>query len=121
MLPNSMAPLSRNTFLAECAFAGQEMSNATALKSKCIGEIDESFDVAVIGAGPAGALCARECARLGLTVLLVDRAKFPRYKVCGCCLSQGAICLLERLGLKEVIDSCQAIDLKELLVFVANK
>lgn len=41
------------------------------------------WDVAVIGAGPAGSTAAREAALRGLRVLLVDRAAFPRYKTCG--------------------------------------
>src|SRR5262249_23647918 len=47
---------------------------------------ERRWDAVVVGAGPAGALAARELARLGAAVLLVDRATFPRWKVCGCCL-----------------------------------
>jgi menaquinone-9 beta-reductase len=36
----------------------------------------------VVGGGPAGAVCARELARSGLDVSLVDRASFPRVKPC---------------------------------------
>jgi len=42
-----------------------------------------SVDVVVVGAGPAGSLAAAELARLGREVLLVDRGRFPRDKVCG--------------------------------------
>ncbi|NQX33395.1 geranylgeranyl reductase family protein [Herbiconiux sp. VKM Ac-2851] len=41
------------------------------------------WDVIVIGAGPAGASAARAAAEGGASVLLVDRATFPRYKTCG--------------------------------------
>ena len=41
------------------------------------------YDVIVAGAGPAGSTAARECASLGLSVLLLDRAAFPRDKPCG--------------------------------------
>lgn len=41
------------------------------------------FDVAVVGAGPAGAVAAREVARAGLAVCLVEREALPRYKTCG--------------------------------------
>ncbi len=57
------------------------------------------WDLAVIGAGPAGSLAAREAARLGASVLLVDKATFPRPKVCGCCLSGSALKALEAVGL----------------------
>jgi geranylgeranyl reductase family protein len=42
-----------------------------------------SYDVAVIGAGPAGSTCAYRLARAGARVLVVDKARFPRDKPCG--------------------------------------
>jgi menaquinone-9 beta-reductase len=60
-------------------------------------------DVVVIGAGPAGAVTAREVARRGANVLLVDRATFPRHKVCGCTLNRAAITTLQRLGMEHVL------------------
>ncbi len=41
------------------------------------------WDVVVVGAGPAGATAARVAAEAGARVLLIDRARFPRYKTCG--------------------------------------
>jgi geranylgeranyl reductase family protein len=41
------------------------------------------FDVIVVGAGPAGSTAAREAAAGGASVLLLDRARFPRDKPCG--------------------------------------
>ncbi len=42
-----------------------------------------NYDVIVVGAGPAGSTAARECAARGLSVLMLDRAEFPRDKPCG--------------------------------------
>ncbi len=60
-------------------------------------------DVVVIGAGPAGAVTAREVARRGAKVILVDKATFPRPKVCGCSLNRAAIATLQRLGIGYVL------------------
>jgi flavin-dependent dehydrogenase len=56
-------------------------------------------DVLVVGAGPAGAVSARGLAAEGVKVLLVDAAKFPRWKVCGCCLNGAALRVLDEIGL----------------------
>lgn len=41
------------------------------------------YDVAITGAGPAGSVCAWALARAGASVLLLDKAPFPRVKPCG--------------------------------------
>ncbi|WP_199706575.1 geranylgeranyl reductase family protein [Amnibacterium setariae] len=43
----------------------------------------ERWDVVVVGAGPAGSSAARAAAERGGRALLVDAARFPRYKTCG--------------------------------------
>ncbi len=43
----------------------------------------QNFDVVVVGSGPAGSAAAVTAARLGLSVALLDRAAFPREKLCG--------------------------------------
>lgn len=62
------------------------------------------WDAVAIGAGPSGALAARQLALLGLRVLLVDKAAFPRGKVCGCCLNGAALGVLRAAGLGGLID-----------------
>ena len=42
-----------------------------------------AYDIAIIGAGPAGAACALALRQSGLRVALLDKARFPRDKVCG--------------------------------------
>jgi len=54
-------------------------------------------DVAIIGAGPAGASAAIELARAGRRVILLDKKQFPRTKVCGGCLSGPAAARLKLL------------------------
>ena len=57
----------------------------------------ETCDVAVIGAGPAGATAACLLARQGYDVRLIDRRDFPRPKLCAGLLTWKSIDLLERI------------------------
>ena len=59
------------------------------------GHAEGLWDVLVVGAGVAGAMAAYGAAQRGLSVLLIDKAAFPRGKVCGCCLNPAAVKLLE--------------------------
>jgi flavin-dependent dehydrogenase len=63
-----------------------------------------SYDAVVIGGGPAGCVAARSLALRGAMTLLVDKAVFPRMKVCGGCLSPKAVASLIRLGLGKTIE-----------------
>ncbi|MDR1152184.1 MAG: geranylgeranyl reductase family protein [Bifidobacteriaceae bacterium] len=55
-------------------------------------------DVIVVGAGPAGATAATYLADAGIDVLLLDKATFPREKVCGDGLTPRAVRELDLLG-----------------------
>ncbi len=72
---------------------------------------DVAWDVAVIGAGPTGALAARQLACHGLRTLLIDRSQFPREKVCGGCISGLGRHLLESVGLADLLESPNAAPL----------
>jgi menaquinone-9 beta-reductase len=71
----------------------------------------KTFDVVVIGGGPAGCAMALDLNRLGYDVALCDQAKFPRDKVCGEFISPGADPILEWLG---VLASIEALAPKRL-------
>jgi flavin-dependent dehydrogenase len=55
------------------------------------------IDVLVIGAGPAGCVAATVLARAGARVRMLDRATFPRPKLCGDTVNPGTVALLRRL------------------------
>jgi flavin-dependent dehydrogenase len=45
--------------------------------------VSSQWDVAIIGAGPAGLAAASAAARAGARTLVLERAEHPRYKTCG--------------------------------------
>ena len=61
------------------------------------------YDVIVVGAGPAGSTAARLLAQRGSSVLLLDRARFPRDKPCGGGVTIRAAAYLD-LDLSPVIE-----------------
>lgn len=61
--------------------------------------ITDEADVVIVGAGPAGASMAAHCARRGLSAILLEKASFPRDKVCGDGLTPRATKALTRLGI----------------------
>ena len=64
----------------------------------------ESYDLIIVGGGPAGAASTLYAKRQGLKVLLVDKARFPRDKICGDALSGKAVAILHEL---ELLDKMQ--------------
>jgi menaquinone-9 beta-reductase len=63
------------------------------------------YDVAIVGAGPAGSTCAAFCAQAGLRTLVLERERFPREKVCGDCLNPSCWSVLRRLALEDRVRS----------------
>jgi len=50
--------------------------------------LDQRFDVVVIGGGPAGSAAAHIMSRTGMNVAVIDKAIFPRNKLCGGLLTE---------------------------------
>ncbi len=58
-----------------------------------------SRQLVVVGAGPAGATAALFAARAGLDVLLIDKRRFPRDKICGDAIARKSLGVLRELGI----------------------
>jgi geranylgeranyl reductase family protein len=59
---------------------------------------DDDADVIVVGAGPSGSTAAYYLAQAGLNVLLIEKSRFPRDKVCGDGLTPRAVKSLVAMG-----------------------
>jgi len=70
--------------------------------------ITRRADVAIVGAGPAGAALAILLAEHGVDVVVLDRAALPRRKICGEYLSPEAARVLDRLGVLKTLDAAGA-------------
>jgi flavin-dependent dehydrogenase len=63
---------------------------------------ESDADVLICGGGPAGAIAAVVLARAGARVVVLDRGRFPRDKLCGDTLNPGALAVLRRLALEHL-------------------
>jgi len=57
----------------------------------------KTYDVTIVGAGPAGAVAAYLCAKSGLEVLILEKKALPRMKSCGGGLTARTMDLLARI------------------------
>src|SRR5262245_61378750 len=80
----------------------------------------EPYDVAIVGAGPAGAASAILLARAGWRVALVDRSTFPRDKPCAEYLSPAAEPLLTDLGVMDQLEMTRPARLRGFLIYAPN-
>ena len=78
--------------VADATAPGSQGGRSAALR-------DLDADVIVVGAGPSGATAAYYLAQAGLNVLLLEKSRFPREKVCGDGLTPRAVKTLVAMGI----------------------
>lgn len=66
--------------------------------------MQDEFDVIIAGGGPAGSSCSTFLSKKGLKVLLLEKAVFPRDKVCGDAISGKSISVIRELGLEDQLE-----------------
>ncbi len=81
----------------------------------------DSFDVVVVGGGPAGAAMAWSLARRGVRVAVVERAKFPREKVCGDFVEPAGLRILDAMHCQTALEASAPLPITHSRVFVQSR
>ena len=63
--------------------------------------MNHHFEILIVGGGPAGAAAGTLLACAGLRVLIVEKTKFPREKICGACVNPRAWQYFEALNVAD--------------------
>ena len=72
------------------------------------------FDVIIVGAGPAGTTAALYAHRLGLKCILLDKAVFPRDKICGDALSGKSVRIMRELGILDELNNLDGSEINRI-------
>ncbi|MDJ0851743.1 MAG: NAD(P)/FAD-dependent oxidoreductase [Myxococcota bacterium] len=81
----------------------------------------ESFDVVVVGGGPAGAVMAWSLAGRGVRVAVVERATFPREKVCGDFVEPGGLRILEAMDCLSALEASDRLPITQIRAFFQSR
>ena len=80
-----------------------------------------AFDAVIVGAGPAGSSAAILLARAGWSVVLVEKQRFPRRKVCGECIAASNLPLLDALGIGPAVDRTAGPALRQVMLMQGER
>ena len=78
-------------------------------------------DVIVVGGGPAGSVLAWALAREGVRTLLLERARFPREKVCGDYVDPRGLRILQAMGCLQRLDRFRSAAITHTATFVESE
>ncbi len=70
----------------------------------------QRFDLAIVGGGPAGSAAAWQAVQTGATVVVLDKADFPRDKPCGDGLTARAVSYLQKMGLGDEVSTFHRVN-----------
>jgi len=81
----------------------------------------DTYDVVVVGGGPAGSVMAWSLARKGVRVAVVERATFPREKVCGDFIEPGGLRILEAIQCRPALADVLRLPITSTRVFIGSQ
>jgi 2-polyprenyl-6-methoxyphenol hydroxylase-like FAD-dependent oxidoreductase len=76
------------------------------------------YDGVIVGGGPAGAVMAWALAREGARVVVLDRARFPREKVCGDFIEPRGLRLFRAMGCLPALEKRQPLPISHVSIFL---
>lgn len=79
------------------------------------------YDVIVVGGGPAGSVMAWSLASAGISVLLLERANFPREKVCGDFIEPRGLKILDQLGCLQSLEEASPLPTTHVAMFLRSQ
>jgi flavin-dependent dehydrogenase len=91
------------------------------IRSRSIRKKDRQYDVVIVGAGPAGSVLAWALAKRGINALVLDRALFPREKVCGDYIEPRGLRLLDEMGCLKPLEADSPLPIAYSATFVNSK
>ncbi|MCA6121349.1 NAD(P)/FAD-dependent oxidoreductase [Bradyrhizobium sp. WSM 1704] len=79
------------------------------------------YDVIVVGGGPAGSTIAWSLARRGVRVAIVERANFPREKVCGDFVEPAGLRILQAMGIREALEAATSSPITSTRIYLGPR
>jgi flavin-dependent dehydrogenase len=80
----------------------------------------DCYDIVIAGAGPAGSATAIHLAKAGLKVAIIEKAIFPRPKLCGEFISPECLGHLEALGVMPAVSLAGAADIDRTVFYTRS-
>jgi geranylgeranyl reductase family protein len=81
----------------------------------------QHYDVAVVGAGPAGSVMAWSLARQGVRVLLLEKSRFPRDKVCGDFVEPRGLRILDQVGCLTQLEDASPLPISRVAMYLQGR
>lgn len=75
---------------------------------------ENDYDIIIVGGGPAGSAAALYGAKEGLKILIVEKERFPRDKICGDAISGKSIENMELLGILDNVKKLPSVTLEHI-------
>src|ERR1043165_7914787 len=79
--------------------------------------MSDQYDIAIVGAGPAGSSAAIRLAEGGKRVVLVEKEKFPRQKLCGEFISPECLEHFAELGVLDRMRHADGVEIAETIFY----